>query len=90
VVQPLYFQSAPNRQGNAPGTRIGVLEGRIFDMAGICTVGLPRTKPLRKRRDGRIPGSHCNGFSNYEAVANPGANIFPTQIRLIRWTRAAP
>ena len=55
--------------------------GRISTMAGICTVWLALDEATPENGAmAVIPGSHTNGFSNYEAVANPSANIFPTQI----------
>jgi len=56
--------------------------GRISTMAGICTVWLALDEATPENGSmAVIPGSHTNGFSSYEAVADPAANIFPTRIK---------
>ncbi len=55
--------------------------GRISTMAGICTVWLAMDGATPENGCMRvIPGSHTNGFSEYEAV-DPGSNIFGLQIK---------
>ncbi|MGH2534396.1 MAG: phytanoyl-CoA dioxygenase family protein [Thermomicrobiales bacterium] len=55
--------------------------GRISTMAGICTVWLALDEATPENGSmGVIPGSHDNGFSDYEAVASD-QNIFTRQIR---------
>lgn len=55
--------------------------GRISTMEGICTVWLALDEATPENGCMRvIPGSHANGFSEYEPVDRAG-NIFATQIR---------
>jgi len=55
--------------------------GRVSTMAGICTVWLAIDQSTPENGCMRvIPGSHTNGFSDYEQVDSAG-NIFPTQIK---------
>ena len=55
--------------------------GLISTMEGICTVWLAIDTVDRENGAMKvIPGSHHNGFSEYEAV-DASANIFPTQIK---------
>jgi ectoine hydroxylase-related dioxygenase (phytanoyl-CoA dioxygenase family) len=56
-------------------------DGRISTMAGICTVWLALDEATPENGSmGVIPGSHDNGFSDYEAVESD-TNIFTRQIR---------
>ncbi len=56
-------------------------DGRISTMAGICTVWLAIDRATPENGSmGVIPGTHQNGFSQYEAV-DAGANIFDSQIK---------
>lgn len=55
--------------------------GKISTMAGICTLWLALDDvDARNGAMQVIPGTHNNGFSEYEAV-DASANIFPTQIK---------
>jgi len=57
--------------------------GRVSTMAGICTVwlALDHVSPENGSM-GVIPGSHANGFSEYETIdATREKNIFPTQVK---------
>ena len=55
--------------------------GRISTMAGICTVWLAIDQATPENGSmAVIPGSHTNGFSQYEAI-DATKNIFSTQIR---------
>lgn len=55
--------------------------GRVSTMAGICTVWLALDEAFPENGCMKvIPGSHANGFSEYEAV-DASRNIFPTQIK---------
>jgi chlorinating enzyme len=55
--------------------------GRISTMAGICTVWLAIDRATPENGSmAVIPGSHTNGFSEYEAI-DASKNIFPTQIK---------
>lgn len=56
--------------------------GRISTMEGICTVWLALDAVSPENGSmGVIPGTHVNGFSEYEAVAQRDGNIFPTQVK---------
>lgn len=55
--------------------------GRISTMAGICTVWLALDEATPENGSmGVLPGSHVNGFSEYEPV-DKAANIFGSQIK---------
>ncbi|MBC8143522.1 MAG: phytanoyl-CoA dioxygenase family protein [Armatimonadetes bacterium] len=55
--------------------------GRVSTMAGICTVWLALDKATPENGSmGVIPGSHVNGFSEYEAV-DAAANIFSSEVK---------
>jgi hypothetical protein len=56
--------------------------GRISTMAGIVTVWLAMDTATRENGCmAVIPGTHDNGFSQYEAVEDMSKNIFPSQIK---------
>lgn len=56
-------------------------DGRVSTMEGICTVWLALDRATKENGCmAVIPGTHANGFSQYEEVEDKGANIFPTQI----------
>ncbi len=56
-------------------------DGRISTMAGICTVWLAIDEATPANGSmGVIPGTHADGFSQYKAVEDASANIFPTEI----------
>lgn len=55
--------------------------GRVSTMAGICTVWLAIDEATPENGSmAVIPGSHHNGFSEYESV-DSSKNIFPTQVK---------
>ena len=55
--------------------------GRISTMVGICTVWLAIDAANPENGSmAVIPGTHVNGFSDYETVANKEGNIFHAQI----------
>ena len=57
-------------------------KGRVSTMAGICTVWLALDEATPANGSmGVIPGTHANGFSEYEVVADVSGNIFPTQVK---------
>lgn len=56
--------------------------GRISTMAGICTVWLAIDRATPENGSmAVIPGSHVNGFSDYEAVDDPSKNLFGSKIK---------
>ena len=56
--------------------------GRTSSMEGICTVWLAIDEATRENGCmAVIPGTQTGGFSEYEAVADAGGNIFPTQVK---------
>ncbi len=56
-------------------------QGRVSDMAGICTVWLALDEVTAENGGMKvIPGSHANGFSEYEAV-DSSKHIFGSQIK---------
>jgi hypothetical protein len=56
-------------------------DGRVSTLVGICTVWLAIDESTPENGCMRvIPGSHVNGFSDYEPVDN-SKNIFGTQIK---------
>ena len=56
--------------------------GRISTMVGICTVWLAIDAANPENGSmAVIPGTHVNGFSEYESVTNKAGNIFDAQIR---------
>jgi ectoine hydroxylase-related dioxygenase (phytanoyl-CoA dioxygenase family) len=55
--------------------------GRVSTMAGICTLWLAIDEATPENGSmAVIPGSHANGFSEYEAV-DKEANIFASQVK---------
>ena len=57
-------------------------DGRISTMEGICTVWLAIDQATPENGSmAVIPGSHANGFSQYEAVDDASRNLFGTKIR---------
>ena len=55
--------------------------GRVSTMEGICTVWLALDKATPENGSmGVIPGSHTNGFSEYQAV-DADKNIFSTEVK---------
>lgn len=56
--------------------------GRISTMEGICTVWLAIDRATPENGSmGVIPGTHANGFSEYEAVEDVSENIFGTKVK---------
>lgn len=56
--------------------------GRVSTMAGICTVWLAIDPAFPENGSmAVIPGTHHDGFSEYQAVDDVSGNIFPTEIR---------
>ncbi len=56
-------------------------DGRVTTMEGICTVWLALDRATKENGCmAVIPGTHKNGFSQYEEVEDASKNIFPTQI----------
>ena len=78
-----HFISKPPRTGKATPWHedSSYWNGRVSTMAGICTVWLAIDESTPENGCMRvIPGSHSNGFSEYEKV-DPDKNIFGTQIK---------
>ena len=78
-----HFISKPPRTGTAtPWHEDSTYwKGRVSTMAGICTLwlALDETTPENGCM-AVIPGTHQNGFSDYEPV-DPASNLFGTQIK---------
>lgn len=78
-----HFISKPPRTGKATPWHedSSYWNGRVSTMEGICTVwlALDETSPENGCM-AVIPGTHRNGFSEYEAV-DSAANIFASQIK---------
>lgn len=56
-------------------------DGRVSTMEGICTVWLALDRATQENGCmAVIPGTHANGFSQYEEVEDASKNIFATQI----------
>lgn len=63
--------------------------GRVSTMAGICTIWLALDEATPENGSmGVIPGTHDNGFSEYEPVADPSRNIFPTEVKDVDLSKA--
>ena len=63
--------------------------GRVSTMAGICTIWLALDEATPENGSmGVIPGTHSNGFSEYEAVDDPSKNIFPSQVKGVDLSKA--
>ncbi len=78
-----HFISKPPRVGKATPWHedSAYWNGLISTQEGICTVWLAMDEATPENGCMKvIPGSHANGFSDYEEVDRAG-NIFPTQIK---------
>jgi ectoine hydroxylase-related dioxygenase (phytanoyl-CoA dioxygenase family) len=78
-----HFISKPPKVGKATPWHedSSYWNGKISTMAGICTVWLAIDRATPENGSmAVIPGSHVNGFSDYEAI-DASKNIFSSQIK---------